>query len=78
MVEQPEQSEKLLLSAATSLKRASGADDGGTTSCPARRPLSRPRIAARRRVAAALVALHAADAVDAADGAAAAAAAAMT
>ena len=44
------------------MKRASGADDGGTTSCPA-----------WRRVAAALVALHAVDAADAADGAAAAA-----
>ena len=62
MVEQPEQPEQLLLRAAASLKRASGADDGGTASCPARRPLSRPRIAARRHVAAALVALHAADA----------------
>ena len=57
------------------MKRASGADDGGTASCDARLPLSRPRIAAWRRVAAALVALHAVDAADAADGAAAAAAA---
>ena len=62
MVEQPEQSEKLLFRAATGLNSASGPDDGGTASCPA-----------RRRVAAALVALHAVDAADAADGAAAAA-----
>ena len=59
MVEQPEQSEKLLFRAATGLNSAA---IGGNTSCLARRPLSRPRIAARRHVAAALVALHAADA----------------
>ena len=59
MVEQPEQSEKLLGRAATGLNSAA---IGGKTSCLARRPLSRPRIAARRHVAAALVALHAADA----------------
>ena len=63
MVEQPEQSEKLLLRAATGLNSASRAI-GGTTSCPV-----------RRRAAAALAALVAVDAADAADGAAAAAAA---
>ena len=66
MVEQPEQSEKLLLDPATTQHKAIGADVGGTTSCPA-----------RRRAAAALAALVAVDAVDAADGAADAAAAAM-
>ena len=74
MVEQPEQPEQLLPRAATGLNSAPRAI-GGKTSCLAPRPLSRPRIAARRHVAAALVALHAVDAADAADGAAAAAAA---
>ena len=63
MVEQPEQSEKLLFRAVTGFNSASRAI-GGTTSCPA-----------RRRVAAAVDAVIAVDAVDGAAAAAAAAAA---